>query len=381
MVSAPHELGASHGHAARSRAHGARSCAQLLRTAAAHSCCAQLLRTVAAHIHARAQHDTEGAPAAADEARGEPQPDQTRALTQVRARAGDQTLYSWMSVNASGFQRVFARLPCGWNRQIGTHMADWRGFWARHRCEQRCHVLHGNGTRERSPMSALCGLEQPVRFGTICTVWATFVVWVAVTAWGRPVWFGRACLVGRMGAHHASRHQPAPRLPARVSLRRHQRQGHHARDESRPEWRALLRDCRLPPPRRAIPARQCRRADARACGAHVLWCAWKRRVAGGQGQRPRVGARPRQSEGARPRRARMASRCATRAHGPSRIVGGTKAIVSCACGRGSGELAPFEAFNLDSGSLLAESTTPYQLIRPHKTASVRRTVARWWPAY
>ena len=35
---------------------------------------------------------------------------------------GDQTLYSWMSVNGSGAEDLFFELPCGWNRQIGTHM-------------------------------------------------------------------------------------------------------------------------------------------------------------------------------------------------------------------------------------------------------------------
>ena len=47
---------------------------------------------------------------------------------------GDQTLYSWMSVNGSGAQHIFHVLPCGWNRQIGTHMAGWKGFWEAHRC-------------------------------------------------------------------------------------------------------------------------------------------------------------------------------------------------------------------------------------------------------
>ena len=45
---------------------------------------------------------------------------------------GDQTLYSWMSVNGTGAREVFNVLPCGWNRQIGTHMAGWPGFWERH---------------------------------------------------------------------------------------------------------------------------------------------------------------------------------------------------------------------------------------------------------
>ena len=68
---------------------------------------------------------------------------------------GDQTLYSWMSVNATGellplqsgttysirkfisragASSLFYHLPCGWNRQTGTHMADWKGFWRAHRC-------------------------------------------------------------------------------------------------------------------------------------------------------------------------------------------------------------------------------------------------------
>ena len=35
---------------------------------------------------------------------------------------GDQTLYSWMTVNGTGGRQVFHVIPCGWNRQIGTHM-------------------------------------------------------------------------------------------------------------------------------------------------------------------------------------------------------------------------------------------------------------------
>eukprot|EP00967_Tisochrysis_lutea_P069414 scaffold91227_cov27-Tisochrysis_lutea.AAC.2 len=31
---------------------------------------------------------------------------------------GDQTLYSWMSVNSTGHRRFFHDLPCGWNRQV-----------------------------------------------------------------------------------------------------------------------------------------------------------------------------------------------------------------------------------------------------------------------
>jgi hypothetical protein len=57
---------------------------------------------------------------------------------------GDQTLYSWMSVNGTGGRDVFHVLPCGWNRQIGTHMAGWKGFWASHACATPCHLLHGN---------------------------------------------------------------------------------------------------------------------------------------------------------------------------------------------------------------------------------------------
>ena len=67
---------------------------------------------------------------------------------------GDQTLYSWMSVNASGYAPLFSSLACGWNRQIGTHMAGWKGFWSRHACE-RCHVLHGNGIAAKVLMAAM----------------------------------------------------------------------------------------------------------------------------------------------------------------------------------------------------------------------------------
>ena len=63
---------------------------------------------------------------------------------------GDQTLYSWMSVNGSGAQHIFHVLPCGWNRQIGTHMAGWKGFWAAHACDAPCHLLHGNFRRAQA---------------------------------------------------------------------------------------------------------------------------------------------------------------------------------------------------------------------------------------
>lgn len=68
---------------------------------------------------------------------------------------GDQTLYSWMSVNGTGGREVFHELPCGWNRQIGTHMASWRGFWERHRCDMRCSLLHGNFASHKKFMEAL----------------------------------------------------------------------------------------------------------------------------------------------------------------------------------------------------------------------------------
>jgi hypothetical protein len=49
-----------------------------------------------------------------------------------------------MPCYASGAWPLFYILPCGWNRQIGTHMVGWRGFWARHRCGTPCRLLHGN---------------------------------------------------------------------------------------------------------------------------------------------------------------------------------------------------------------------------------------------
>ncbi len=58
---------------------------------------------------------------------------------------GDQTLYSWMSVNASEAAHIFFRLPCGWNRQTGTHAAGWKGFWRMHACDSPCKLIHANG--------------------------------------------------------------------------------------------------------------------------------------------------------------------------------------------------------------------------------------------
>jgi len=69
---------------------------------------------------------------------------------------GDQTLYSWMTVNGThGGRRVFHVLPCGWNRQIGTHMAGWRGFWQSHACATPCYLLHGNFIHHKSFMESL----------------------------------------------------------------------------------------------------------------------------------------------------------------------------------------------------------------------------------
>ena len=68
---------------------------------------------------------------------------------------GDQTLYSWMSVNGTGARQVFHVIPCGWNRQIGTHMADWKGFWERHRCSGPCSLLHGNYLGHKPFMESL----------------------------------------------------------------------------------------------------------------------------------------------------------------------------------------------------------------------------------
>ena len=68
---------------------------------------------------------------------------------------GDQTLYSWMSVNGTGAREVFHLLPCGWNRQIGTHMAGWKGFWVAHACQGPCHLLHGNYAAHKRFMESL----------------------------------------------------------------------------------------------------------------------------------------------------------------------------------------------------------------------------------
>lgn len=59
---------------------------------------------------------------------------------------GDQTLYSWMTVNGTGVQGRIARLPCNFNYQVGawpeTVQAGDR--WTE-LCETGCDVLHGNG--------------------------------------------------------------------------------------------------------------------------------------------------------------------------------------------------------------------------------------------
>jgi hypothetical protein len=68
---------------------------------------------------------------------------------------GDQTLYSWMSVNASGGRSVFHLLPCGWNRQTGTHMAGWPHFWRDHQCDAPCNLIHGNFVGHKRFMESL----------------------------------------------------------------------------------------------------------------------------------------------------------------------------------------------------------------------------------
>merc|ERR1712216_418472 len=62
---------------------------------------------------------------------------------------------SWMSVNGTDARQVFHVIPCGWNRQIGTHMANWKGFWRDHKCEMRCSLLHGNFAGHKKLMEAL----------------------------------------------------------------------------------------------------------------------------------------------------------------------------------------------------------------------------------
>ena len=63
-------------------------------------------------------------------------------LEYLCSQLGDQTLYSWMTANGTGARNVFHILPCGWNRQIGTHMAGWPGFW---QVEVRLRVVRGWG--------------------------------------------------------------------------------------------------------------------------------------------------------------------------------------------------------------------------------------------
>ena len=68
---------------------------------------------------------------------------------------GDQTLYSWMSVNASGGRSIFHLVPCGWNRQTGTHMAGWPHFWRDHACDSPCNLIHGNFVGHKKLMESL----------------------------------------------------------------------------------------------------------------------------------------------------------------------------------------------------------------------------------
>lgn len=75
---------------------------------------------------------------------------------------GDQTLYSWMSINGTPAQRHIVRLPCSWNVQAGawpsTVSARSSGDrrWGRH-CGSGCNVLHGNGVWGKLLLRPLMG--------------------------------------------------------------------------------------------------------------------------------------------------------------------------------------------------------------------------------
>lgn len=60
---------------------------------------------------------------------------------------GDQTLYSWMSINNTPAQKHIARLPCSWNVQVGawpSTVGHGERRWGK-ACASGCKLLHGNG--------------------------------------------------------------------------------------------------------------------------------------------------------------------------------------------------------------------------------------------
>lgn len=84
--------------------------------------------------------------------------DQTLPLNGKRGLGllGDQTLYSWMTVNGTTTQRRVAQLSCVWNFQVGAWPEAVREGqrWATV-CESGCNVLHGNGEHGKLIFSVL----------------------------------------------------------------------------------------------------------------------------------------------------------------------------------------------------------------------------------
>ena len=70
---------------------------------------------------------------------------------------GEQTLYSWMSINASDGHSMFGRLDCSWNVQIASwpsHVSSVDADRAARRCD-RCELLHGAGGEAKGLMAEL----------------------------------------------------------------------------------------------------------------------------------------------------------------------------------------------------------------------------------
>ena len=71
--------------------------------------------------------------------------------------AAEQVLYSWMSIEGAPGHRLFKRLPCGWNVQLGSWHAGINLEDAnspRRQCS-RCDVLHGAGAEGKEALGIL----------------------------------------------------------------------------------------------------------------------------------------------------------------------------------------------------------------------------------
>lgn len=82
---------------------------------------------------------------------------------------GDQTLYSWMSVNDSAAQQRVALLPCAWNYQVGAWPVTVKEHdrWAQ-LCNSGCSAIHGNGVYGKIVLDRLLSSPSAAHTRTSC---------------------------------------------------------------------------------------------------------------------------------------------------------------------------------------------------------------------